>query len=482
MLLRTSLVSALFIMMAFAGCARFGGPGPVRGESLLEPDGMIRIDGQRSFIIGLYENPKDDAKLKEAVQAGFNLVRCAQDKDALDRVAAAGARAWANTGSRIDLSQDQEGRIEALSEMAAKTGHHPALLVWEVPDEALWNCWYRPYSYRLGKEREKLEARIEALEDSSLAADLTEELERAQALFKDGYYGEAERLADDLCLKLGEQPNDDMKLTTAPERAAAMAEGMLHGYQLLTEIDPVHPIWMNHAPRNPIPQLAAFNRAADIVGCDIYPVPSRETGHPDIANRSLASVGAYTRIMAAAAPGKPVWMVLQGCGWADIGAGKEVNGEETRLRPDFEESRFMAYDAIVNGARGILYWGTSYVEKDSEFWYDLMKVAKELDELQPILSAPDAKLDLDVSYAETMSSLDLGVKILAKETDDKPWLLVANEQAWPLTFTIHGLKSLEGTVYTDAATGRGGAVTKGTLTLTIPGQRVHVLAPSETGE
>src|SRR5690606_26326563 len=129
-------------------------------------------------------------------------------------------------------------------------------------------------------------------------------------------------------------------------------EGMREGYSLLRTLDPKHPVWMNHAPRNQIAQLMAFNDAADIVGCDIYPVPfSADNGHSDIGLRTIASVGAYTDRMQESAPGKPVWMVLQGFGWSDI----QPERKEFMRRPEGHETRFMAYDAIVHGARGILY-------------------------------------------------------------------------------------------------------------------------------
>ncbi|OHB79623.1 MAG: hypothetical protein A2Z25_03485 [Planctomycetes bacterium RBG_16_55_9] len=56
--------------------------------------------------------------------------------------------------------------------------------------------------------------------------------------------------------------------------------------------------------------------------------------------------------------------------------------------PSFDESRFMAYDAIVHGARGILYWGSHYL-KSSEFRQSLYALTSELAALQPFLVAED---------------------------------------------------------------------------------------------
>ena len=146
-----------------------------------------------------------------------------------------------------------------------------------------------------------------------------------------------------------------------------MCAGMIEGYKRLRQLDPAHPVWMNHAPRNQVAQLAAFNQGADIVGCDIYPVPfTTKVGHSDLAERTAAAVGAYTERMQQSAPGKPVWMVLQGCGWGDIQPQRTDEERKELRRPNWKETRFMAYDAIVRGARGILYWGTHAIEKDSK--------------------------------------------------------------------------------------------------------------------
>jgi len=231
---------------------------------------------------------------------------------------------------------------------------------------------------------------------------------------------------------------------------------------------------MNHAPRNTIEDLAYFDRATDIAGCDIYPVPeSDKVGHSDLANRTLSCVGAYTDRMQEAAPGKPIWMVLQGTGWGDFGEhGSEAERALLR-RPKQKETRFMAYDAIVHGARGILYWGTHYVEKDSEFWRELLGVTAELNRLQPVLSAPDAELPA-LHVGPTNGSLDHGPKILSKSTPEGDWHLVVNEWSGPLQVSLD-LKNASG--YRALETDTVLKVEGSQLTLFMPGYSVVVLAP-----
>ena len=467
----------LLAAIVFAVC--LGSQSAFAANAAVDKDGMAVVDGKRVFIVGLYENPKDDADLARVAESGFNLVRSSESTEALDRLHKHGLWAWINTGYSIDLSADTDNRTQQLKDMAENYGAHPALAVWEVPDEALWNCWYGPLCWRTGDEPKAQAEAIDALDDKELAQELGKQRHEVQRLHGEGFYAEAEQLADAIWVKLGkESPKPSYGVATSAERASKMGEGMSAGYEALKELDPNHPIWMNHAPRNQIAQLAAFNEGADAVGCDIYPIPrSPRNGHSDLADRSMASVGAYTDRMQAAAPGKPVWMVLQGFGWDDLAKGEEIEEHLRKPRPTFDETRFMAYDAIVHGARAILYWGSAYIEKDSQLWEDLLKIAAELDALQPVLSAPDAALDLSLEYAETFGSLDHGVRVLPKNVGATVWLIVVNESVYPLTYTMRGFQYADGTRYADETTGREAVVSQGALTLTISSQSVQVLAP-----
>lgn len=442
----------------------------------IDADRMLVVGGQRTFVLGLYETSQDDALLADVAVAGFNLVRTPADLEALDKLHSHGLHAWITTGGAIDLSTNRSDSENGLRTMVESFGSHPALLVWEVPDEALWNVWYGPLNWRRTGEQEALRGHIAALEDRDLAKRLTSRMNKGDTRFLRGEFKAWEDATADVWHGLGqEQPRADQKISNAPERAARMAEGMLEGYQFLKELDPNHPVWMNHAPRNSQPQLALFNRAADIVGCDIYPVPPYRGGHSDIRDRSLSAAGAYTTIMQEAAPGKPVWMVLQGFGWADLTENPSEEEVKEKPRPSYNQSRFMAYDAIVRGARGILYWGTYRIEKDSELWNSLLRLARELADLQPMLSAREANLDLEVTLAETWGSVDKGVEVLAKNVDGRTWFLVVNEWHEPLQYTLSGLDALEGTAYTDPDAERNAVVTDGKLDLSIRGLGVQVL-------
>ena len=109
------------------------------------------------------------------------------------------------------------------------------------------------------------------------------------------------------------------------------------------------------------------------------------------------------------------------------------------LYPTYEESRFMAYNAIIDGAVGINYWGTSYTPQPSPFMDDLNKVTMELAEMQPVLSAPETKIKIETEYHELGFSVDVGVEVLAKKADGVLNLITVNSDKNPVKVTLSGL-------------------------------------------
>jgi hypothetical protein len=84
---------------------------------------------------------------------------------------------------------------------------------------------------------------------------------------------------------------------------------------------------------------------------------------------------------------KPVWMVLQAFGWGDLARASKPPEPWTGRTPSYDEIRFMTFDAIINGAGGVIYWGLPYLPEGDPMWESLKSVASELDEILPILTA-----------------------------------------------------------------------------------------------
>ncbi len=442
----------------------------------IESDGMLSVNGERVFILGLYEHPEEDDALQAVADAGFNLVQARQNKEELDKLNAHGLWAWVNTGMHIDLSEETAARKESMQSMVENIGQHPALLIWEVPDEALWNNWYPATLWRFNEEPAQLRTLASSQEPP---VDIGEQLSKIMYLYSYARYREGEDLANAIWVQLGTtSPRAEFRMSDAEEKALTMASGLKEGYDLLRTLDPMRPVWMNHAPRNTLKLLALFNEAADIAGCDIYPIPrTYRVMHSDMAEQSMAAVGVYTRRMQHAAPGKPVWMVLQGFGWGDILPEQPEEIREELRRPTIAETRFMAWDAIVHGARALLYWGTAYIEKDSDLWEELLSVISELDALQPVLSAPDMTLELTVEYHNVFHSMDRDIAVLIKDTAEGPWLALVNTFPGSVQFSLHGLESLNGMYFEDHYSDIQANVENGQLRGFMRGQSVQLFKP-----
>jgi hypothetical protein len=111
-------------------------------------------------------------------------------------------------------------------------------------------------------------------------------------------------------------------------------------------------LWaMTEAPRGTVAQLAAYSPYTDIHAVDIFPVKYGRA-HPD-----LHQVGLWTATIRAATPSKAIWTILQACSassQATVGSGGAY------VLPTLKQSRFMAFDAIANGARGLEWFGVDH--------------------------------------------------------------------------------------------------------------------------
>ncbi|MBN2088159.1 hypothetical protein JW964_01020, partial [candidate division KSB1 bacterium] len=101
-----------------------------------DEDGMLVIQGQRTFMLGSYHLPKSEAPYQELADAGFNLVRTPASQEALDLAQQAGLYSWISVGA-ID-SQHQVQSTSELKEKILQFKDHPALLLWETVDEPAW--------------------------------------------------------------------------------------------------------------------------------------------------------------------------------------------------------------------------------------------------------------------------------------------------------------------------------------------------------
>ncbi len=192
-----------------------------------------------------------------------------------------------------------------------------------------------------------------------------------------------------------------------PEWGSAAIPPIQRTYDIIKELDPRHPVVIIEAPRGTVESLKRYNPTRDICGFDIFPVGYPPGGHSQFSatNSEISMVGDYTRRAMQLSEGrKGVWMTLQ-IAWS----GVEKEGKTLRY-PTFPEERFMAYQAIINGARGLTFFG-GQIEKGMtgqdrkrgwnwRFWNRVLRpVVEEIGSkspLYPALLAPESKLPVKV--------------------------------------------------------------------------------------
>ena len=228
-----------------------------------------------------------------------------------------------------------------------------------------------------------------------------------------------------------------------PNRPARVpATGLARAYRVLRETDPDHPVVITQAPVGTAAQLASYRPAFDITGADIYPVSYPPGKHAGGSNRDIGVVGDITRKMVRAAGGKPVWMTLQ-IAWSGVIPTEQHPGNIPRL-PGLGQERFMAYQAIVNGARGLAFFGGHLTQiarpADAEagwnwtFWEQVLRpLLSELtsDSVAPALVAPDARKAVKASTK--------GVELVTREAGEFLYVIAVRRGSGTSRVTFSGL-------------------------------------------
>lgn len=226
-----------------------------------------------------------------------------------------------------------------------------------------------------------------------------------------------------------------------PEWGKEPVPPLERAYRIVKELDPDHPVALTHAPRGTVGSLRRYNAAADITGCDIYPVSYPPGVHSLLPNKEISMVGDYTHRMMEVADGRmPVWMILQ------IAFSGVTKPGRTLRMPTFPQERFMAYQAIINGARGLIFFGgnvpQAWTPEDARlgwnwsFWNRVLRpVVEELGArgpLYPALVGPDSRLPIRVQG-------EGGVEFRAREVGDDLFLLACKREGATVRVEFLGL-------------------------------------------
>jgi len=197
-------------------------------------------------------------------------------------------------------------------------------------------------------------------------------------------------------------------------------EPMIRAYKVIKDLDLDHPVGLTQAPRGTLEELRPYNAAADFLLLDIYPISYPPGTHSLLANKEISMVGDWTRFIKEVADGKPIWMVLQIC-WSGV-----ANPGKTLRYPTFAQERFMTYQALINGARGLVYFGGNITECMNErdgrlgwnwtFWQRVLRpVLEEVGQgspLYPALLEGDSKLAIKLTDA---NDVEYGVREVGRD-------------------------------------------------------------------
>jgi hypothetical protein len=247
------------------------------------------------------------------------------------------------------------------------------------------------------------------------------------------------------------------------------ASSLAYAYQTTHGLDPAHLTFLIEAARGTAVQLAPYSAVTDVHGVDVYPI---SFSHP---RPSLVAVGDRTALMASITPRHGVSTALQICSsisWDHRGTGGFV-------LPTTRQMRFMAYDAIMHGARALFFFGGDnphcFTAADEPlgwnwtYWQQLAPLIRQLapsSPLYPALLSPGTGIGL--------RSNDAKIKVISRTTaSGQVWILAENRSSHPHRAFVSGLPRGT-TTATLFPSGRTKDVTHRTIRATFGPWAVHV--------
>jgi hypothetical protein len=198
-------------------------------------------------------------------------------------------------------------------------------------------------------------------------------------------------------------------------------------------------LWVTiEAPKGTPAQLEPYSSVTDVHGVDIYPVTIAQP-FPN-----LHRVGTWTASLASVTPFGPVWTTLQICA---SGSFDKTTGQF--VVPTLQQERYMAYDAILNGAKALTFFGGNnancFSGSDSQygwnwsFWQSVLKpLVQQLSATSPLAPAL-----VNSARAPRITTAGSGTEVSLRQgtSVDDLWLIAARTGAGSATVTFRGLPS-----------------------------------------
>lgn len=141
-------------------------------------------------------------------------------------------------------------------------------------------------------------------------------------------------------------------------------------YKMIKDLDKNHPTWSVIFQIN---NAKSYLDTTDIIGIDPYPIP----------NKPISLVSDWIKIINDTSESKkPMWVALQA-------HNTSIYLKDNHRSPAYEEMRCMAYQAIVNEAKGLIFYSYFDLKRDpigfEHRWADVEKLGSEIKSLIPII-------------------------------------------------------------------------------------------------
>lgn len=171
-----------------------------------------------------------------------------------------------------------------------------------------------------------------------------------------------------------------------PESGSCSPYALSRIFEFIKQNDPYRLQAVNlNADRGDFERFApvyAWN--ADVLLVNSFPLPQGPMSRFDEALQHAAAV---------AGDRMPVWAVAQAFDWR---VWDRKTFDVRTYTPGEREFRYMCYSAVVNGARGILFWSMDVLRRHPEMVVSLKRVLGEFSVLMPILVQDDALVRFSV--------------------------------------------------------------------------------------
>jgi hypothetical protein len=208
-----------------------------------------------------------------------------------------------------------------------------------------------------------------------------------------------------------------------------------HGYQLVTALAPDNPMVTIQAPRGTAKDLRPYSAVTHAHGVNIYPVKYHER------DAQLHDVGRWTRRLARVTPNHMVLTTLQICSQASF----DHTGSRGYRQPTRRQERYMIYDAILNGARGLFFFGGQNKhclnKRDRAlgwnwtFWRQVLRpLVHEVGshgDIYPALLHPGTGIRI--------RSSDSQVQVISQRVNGELWVIAASRRDGAHTVRLSGL-------------------------------------------